>query len=301
MKVSIIIPTINRYDDLENSIDYLLNQNFQDYEIIIIDQSNDNNVELITKLRSKANIHYLYHKGLNSASAARNIGIKKSSGEILLFVDDDVVIEDRNFIYKHYRHYQDDSIPGVFGCPLELNPVQHKRYLKHWMSTLNPKIAWLYFPSNYGCSSFIAVGRSNNLSVRRTIAIDVKGMNENYQKGAHREEGDFCLRVHKKYGEFLFDPQASLKHIGNKDGGIRSWNDNDYVKAEHNMVGAIYFDMRVVNFFNWPHYLIATLHYLFMNKTILTRPSLYLLTLRRILKSLTVAIKLLIKGPSYLN
>ena len=300
VKVSVVIPTINRYSDLENTIKYLLIQDFEGFELIVIDQSPIIDSDLYQRYENKPNISFIRSQ-LKSASASRNIGIKEAKGDILLFLDDDVIIEDVNFIRKHFRHYEDPDIPGVFGCPLELEGNQKKTYQRHWMSYLSAEAGWLYFPSNFGCNAYISVGRSNNLSVRKDYAIAVRGMDENYLKGAHREEGDFCLRIHRKYGPFLFDPKASLVHIGNPLGGIRSWNKGNYVKEQHNMEGAIYFDLRMAPIKYCLLYYHATIRYLIFNKTILMRPQLWLLASGRIIRSFVNVLKMLSSGAKYMN
>jgi len=126
-------------------------------------------------------------------------------------------------------------------------------------------------------------------------------MDENYEKGAHREEGDFCLRVSRKYGNFIFDPQARLVHIGNPKGGIRSWNDSYYIKAKHNMVGAIYFVLKMAPLRFKHEYMFITLRYLFLNKIILSNPQLFYPTLKRVISSYINAYKLYKSGPKYLS
>jgi glycosyltransferase involved in cell wall biosynthesis len=300
MKISVVIPTINRYDDLKESIKCLLGQKFIGYEIIVIDQTENGYPNLLGDYSNNEKVKY-YRSDIKSASASRNIGINKAAGEVVLFIDDDVIIDDPNFLQNHYRHYADDSIHGVVGCPLEKQLDQKVRYQRHWMSYRDQEVGWLYFPSNYGCSTFVGAGRSNNLSARRTSAINVGGMDENYIKGAHREEADFCLRLTRKFGPLFFDPTARLIHIGNKQGGIRSWNDSQYLKAEHNVVGAIYFDLKNARFKYKFEFHLATLRYFVLNKVILSRPALYLTIVKRILKSYRIARINLGKGAIYLK
>ncbi|MBL4708841.1 MAG: glycosyltransferase family 2 protein [Flavobacteriales bacterium] len=288
MKVSVIIPTINRYDDLKESIKCLLKQDFKEFEIIIIDQTEGGDSNSLGEYHKNELIKY-YRSDIKSASASRNIGIGIAEGVVLLFIDDDVIIEDKKFLQNHFRHYADELIHGVVGCPLEKQLNQKVRYERHWMSYRDQEVAWLYFPSNYGCNTYVAVGRSNNLSVRRTSAIEVGGMDENYERGAHREEADFCLRLTRKFGPLFFDPNARLIHVGNKQGGIRSWNDSQFVKAEHNVVGAIYFDLKIAHLKYKLEFHLATLRYFVLNKVILSRPGLYLIVLKRLIKSYKIA------------
>ena len=90
-KVSVIIPTYNRAILLGRAIESVLNQTFQDFELIIIDDgSTDNTDEVIKEFQKKDNrIVYLKHDKNRGGSAARNTGIKASRGEYIAFLDSD--------------------------------------------------------------------------------------------------------------------------------------------------------------------------------------------------------------------
>lgn len=296
--ISIIIPTINRYKNLVNTINDLEKQKQVSFEIIIIDQNEECPIDIMERIKSNAHIIYLT-SDVASASAARNIGIDNSNSDILLFIDDDVIIDDCHFVYNHYKHYKDKNTVGIVGRSIELsdNSVSYFRSSR----SFSKNVGFFYFPKNYGCATALMVGRSNNLSVRKEMAIAVGGMDENYKKGAHREEGDFCLRISRKYGRFIYDPFAKLEHIGSIEGGIRSWNDSDYIKAKHNMVGAIYFCLKMAPISYKHEYYFAALRYFILNKTILMKPQLYIPVIKRSISALIEAHKLYRKGPKYLN
>ena len=85
--ISIIIPTYNRKSFLIHAIDSVLNQTYQNLELIIIDDgSSDKSVEYIKKKYSNIKIYKQSNKGV---SAARNKGIKLSSNSWLAFLDSD--------------------------------------------------------------------------------------------------------------------------------------------------------------------------------------------------------------------
>jgi glycosyltransferase involved in cell wall biosynthesis len=88
-KVSVIIPTHNRAEFLRSAVTSVLNQTFQEFEIVIIDDaSKDHTREVITNfndIRIKA-IHNQVSKG---AAGSRNIGIMNASCEYIAFLDDD--------------------------------------------------------------------------------------------------------------------------------------------------------------------------------------------------------------------
>lgn len=86
-KVSVIIPTYNRSHFILDAIDSVLNQAFQDFEIIVIDDgSNDDTREVLRKYDAIVNHVYQENKG---RSEARNTGIKIAKGEYIAFLDDD--------------------------------------------------------------------------------------------------------------------------------------------------------------------------------------------------------------------
>lgn len=292
--VSVIIPSINREKHLKQTLTCLEKQVGVRFESIVIHQSEYNSLK---SSPFQHNISFI-KSDLESASVARNIGIDNSKGEILLFIDDDVLITDEYFVYKHFRHYSDNKIPGVVGRSIEkgFNALTYSRSKK----SFNKDIGFFYFPQSYGSGTFSQSGRSNNLSVRRALAVEVGGMDENYPRGAHREETDFCLRVSRQFGNFIYDPNSVLTHLNEFTGGIRSWNDNDYLKAKHNMVGAIYFNLKMAPLRYKHEYIFATLRYFILNKTILTRPQLYYPVVKRVLSSYAKAYKLYKSGPKYL-
>src|ERR1051326_1608307 len=88
-KVSVIIPTHNRAEFLRSAITSVLNQTFQNFEIVIVDDaSKDHTQEIIAGFndtRIKA-IHNMCSKG---DAGARNIGIMHSQCEYIAFLDDD--------------------------------------------------------------------------------------------------------------------------------------------------------------------------------------------------------------------
>ena len=91
VKVSVIIPTYNRASLLEKSIQSVLNQTFQDFEIIIVDDCSTDNTEQVVKIfQEKDNrIRYIKHEKNRGAAAARNTGIKAARGEFVAFQDSD--------------------------------------------------------------------------------------------------------------------------------------------------------------------------------------------------------------------
>ena len=94
MKVSIIIPVYNVSNYIERSLNSAINQTWQDLEIILInDCTPDNSIEIAREIIKKHQhgtiIRIINHEINKGLSAARNTGIKHSTGEYLFFLDSD--------------------------------------------------------------------------------------------------------------------------------------------------------------------------------------------------------------------
>ncbi len=83
--VAVVIPSKNRPEDLQICLRSILKQPTQPAEIIVVDQS-DTRYEL----PRTAHLHHIYNPNLSGTSEARNVGALSSTGDIVLFLDDDV-------------------------------------------------------------------------------------------------------------------------------------------------------------------------------------------------------------------
>jgi glycosyltransferase involved in cell wall biosynthesis len=219
-------------------------QEYENWEILVIDQSFNAKAEIrdiVGDVKRGGLPVRLFYQETPNASRARNVGILAATGEILVFLDDDVEVHRADFLWNHARNYDAPEVGGVSGQIV--SPDRTVRFDRHWMSR-RPRVGWLYFPQNYGYRAWVESGRSANLSVRRSLAIAVGGMDERYEKGAHREEADFCWRCVRNGARFVFDPEASVVHHEEGTGGIRCWDDGNAPWAFHHLVGEAYFVLK---------------------------------------------------------
>ncbi len=101
MKVSVIVPVYNTEKYLKKCIDSLLSQNFDDYEIIIINDNSPDNSEDIILSYNDTKIKYIKNSENKGIGYNRNLGIKKSKGEYICFIDSDDYVSN-NFLDKMY-------------------------------------------------------------------------------------------------------------------------------------------------------------------------------------------------------
>lgn len=88
-RVSVIITTYNRADILPRAVNSVLAQTCTDYEIIIVDDSSQDDTREVIQGFSDLRIRPIIHETNRGAAAARNTGIANSRGEYVAFLDDD--------------------------------------------------------------------------------------------------------------------------------------------------------------------------------------------------------------------
>lgn len=191
--ISIIIPAHNEENYILKTIESIKRQSFKDYEIIVVDdgsydktfQRANRNADFVVKLNKKS-----------GPAKARNTGVKKASGSILVFLDADTLLSENvlNEVWNNKNNYD------VGTCRI----MPDKDKLKHKiMMALKNKLLCPFGVSN----GILFCSRAN---------FDKYGpFNEKMQK---REEGAL-LRTIKKNGRFIILEEpvvSSMRRFDNK-------------------------------------------------------------------------------------
>ena len=132
VKVSLIIPTYNKSSRLRlvlESIFYL--KDVDDLEIIIVNDGSTDDTEVVLRnfieRCSKAVIRVSVIMSNNKGrSYARNLGIKKASGSIIVFTDDDLILNP-NFIHEHKKRHEENTHLVVHG---QINHIPYLKFFK---------------------------------------------------------------------------------------------------------------------------------------------------------------------------
>lgn len=113
-KVSIIIPVFNAENYISETIQSLLNQSYENIEIILVDDGSTDGSSKIIDNNIDARIKY-YHQENKGAPAARNYGFEKAEGELVIFFDADDTLT-QNGIYKVVEMFNaNQTIDMVIG------------------------------------------------------------------------------------------------------------------------------------------------------------------------------------------
>lgn len=151
MFFSVIIPTYNRAAILKDTLSSVLAQDFDDYEVIVVDDgSTDQTGEMVQALGS-TKIHYFYKKN-EERSVARNYGADRAQGRYLLFLDsDDRIRENQLSIIAAYIQRQHEAPKFLFAGYSIYRPDGSKLYEFRHHGTFT--IRHITYGNFLGCSS----------------------------------------------------------------------------------------------------------------------------------------------------
>ncbi len=127
--ISIIIPTLNEEKHIHRLLDSLKNQDFKNFEIVIVDASNNNKtINVIKKYKTDLTINII--KSKKNVSFQRNLGVKKAKTQYIIFIDADSV-PDNKTIGKTYFEMKNKNIESGGGhtYPLSSKVLYNIYYL----------------------------------------------------------------------------------------------------------------------------------------------------------------------------
>ncbi len=200
-KVSVIMPTYNRAGFVKDAIKSVLNQTFDDFELIIINDGSTDTTEKIIHKFSDPRIVYLKKKKNEGRSSARNIGISKARGGYISYLDDDDVY------YPHHLKRLSDFLDTHLGIGLVYADVHFKKYGKIFVP-----YSFDYSKKHLEIDNIISGDAS--LMHRREVFDKAGYFDESLSFG---EDWDMWLRISDVCGFFhLKDVVACVRfHAGN--------------------------------------------------------------------------------------
>jgi len=204
MRYSLIIPVYNRPDEVDELLESLTRQHFQDFEVLVVEDGSSVPCEsVVDRYATSLNIHYL-KKANSGPGQTRNFGAERSRGEYLLILDSDCVLPP-NYLDAIEAELQKEPA-DAFGGP----DRAHESFTRVQKAI------------NYAMTSFFTTGgirggkkkmdkfypRSFNMGIRREIYQDLGG----FSKMRFGEDIDFSIRIFKAGYRCRLFPDAWVWH-----------------------------------------------------------------------------------------
>ena len=209
-KVSIIVPVYNGSDTITDCVSSLEKLDYQKDKlqiIIVNDGSTDDTAKLLEEKKLPNEFCVIDLEKNSGRAFARNHGLKKSKGEIIIFLDADMIIE-ASFVNEHISSLSNDEVKAVSGL-LTACPNQPQTPLQYYLYEYRKRGAKQYGENRPIPFNYLITG---NMSIKREV-FENCGYFDEYYKGYGGEDTDYAIRIWEKYPEGLrFSARAISAH-----------------------------------------------------------------------------------------
>ena len=219
--VSVIIPTYGRSDSLPRTIQSVLNQTYDNVEIIVVDDNDpvsehrSMTESVMMPFLTCGKVKYIKHEKNKNGSAARNTGIRNSDGEFLMFLDDDDVF------YPSKIQSQLDCLMSRDSSWAACYTRYERRKGSSVFSRSSEKKEGALLKDALSRNLLILAG--SNLMVRRTAVLEVGGFDESFRRN---QDLEFLVKILKRYKLAYVDELGLCVYVGNSTSG-----DTDFEKV----------------------------------------------------------------------
>jgi GT2 family glycosyltransferase len=179
-------------------------------EVIVVDSSVTDNTSKLAKIYP---IRYISIPERNR-QRARNIGLSQSKGDVVAFIDDDVVV-DENWSTNILIPYTHSNIGGVGG-----RVIPYGASASYFIRTKKKEIGKIYADGlilgNFDAPLPNAIEVDHlpgcNMSFRKDLLIKAGGFDENFMGNGFRDDTDVSLRIRRVGYKLVYQPKALIWH-----------------------------------------------------------------------------------------
>lgn len=219
---SIIIPAYNRARQLPHSLQSVLSQTYQDFEVIIIDDGSTDNTREIVGAYNDARIRYI-HQHNQERSASRNNGMKAAQGEYICFLDSDDAYLDNHLELLHQSINKLNHPVAIFKTGVKhLNDNSFNNHSFFYAG--NDRNSAIKFVWDKGC-------QLNSVCIHKSIADAIKFPEEFFWF----EDMYWAMNVVMRYSLYQVK-EFTVTYASQDNSGLLNSN---YKKYEENCVACI--------------------------------------------------------------
>lgn len=204
-KVSVIIPTCNRARYLVDAIDSVLNQTYQDFDLIIVDDGSTDDTREAVKKYAGLKVRYFYKEN-SGISSTRNFGIKKAESEFIAFLDsDDMWYPDKLFLQVEYLNKNSH----IYLCNTDVEFINgEKQTLGYSNRRQKHPVDGMIFKYVFKHHGVVM----SSIVIRRKVFEKIGMFDENLPIG---EDTDLFLRIARSFGIGLIAQPLMKRRIHN--------------------------------------------------------------------------------------
>lgn len=202
---TIIIPSFNRSHIIVKTIQAVLDQSFQDWELLIVDDgSTDNTKEILTPILADKRVKCIYQNNAG-VCAARNTGARVAVGNYLIFLDSDDSVEN-NWLFDFYQEIENKTADIVY-CSVK---IQNYDNTIEYIDVYNP----------YGNFKGQGTDLAGSWAIKKQIFCEVGMYDEVIKFG---ENNELRLRINSRNLNIGLIKKYNLIYFASKDGGSKNY------------------------------------------------------------------------------
>jgi|GEM_PF-2551633 len=204
--VSIVVTLYNRRALMKKTAESVLRSDYRNYELIAVDGgSTDGSLEMLRDMARKNRKLKVFVDKTPGRNPARNTGIRHAKGEIIIFIDSDVVVE-KDWIKEIVRPFADAKVGGVIG-----RTIADRKGL-----------FWYHMENKY--IQFIG----HNSAYRTRLVKGLGGFDRRFFSA--KEDTDMAFRIMEQGYEVVYCDKARMTHISKRASPLfRVRNQRHYV------------------------------------------------------------------------
>ena len=232
--ISIIICAKNELNNLKNNLQFILDQNYSNFEVIVVnDQSSDDSINFLNKL-AKKNKHLViveiddFVKTTLGKKFALTLGIKTAKNEYLILTDADCIPDSKNWIKKMSSNFNRANIILGYGSYKKEKSLLNKIIRYDTFS-----IAQQYLSFALANQTYMGVGR--NLAYKKSLFFSNKG----FASHINIASGDDDLFIQEIANNSTVTIELS-NEAHTTSNTIKSWKDWIYQKRRHISTAPLY-------------------------------------------------------------
>jgi glycosyltransferase involved in cell wall biosynthesis len=212
-RVTVIVPVYNGGRCLDQCLAGIRRSSYQDYELIVVDNGSTDNSVTIAQAHGARVAHC---PGPSGPGAARNAGVILATGQIVLFVDADVVVHDDVLERVVARFKEDPELAAVFGSYDDRPPAmnflsQYKNLLHHFVHQQANSRATTFWG---GCGA-----------IRKDVFVSVGGFDQVKYSAPSIEDIELGDRMHRQGYRIWLDKGLQATHL-------KEWRWKSLLRAE---------------------------------------------------------------------
>ena len=231
IRISVVISTYNRPADLRNALESLSIQSLMPFEVLVVDDSDGTVAEDVVEplrevIRERGSrLEYVRNTRKKGLTVARNLGVDRSGGDVVLFIDDDVVLDKdyvRHIAGVYSSHPGAVGVQGFHGGDFSpsltgrLGNAIDRAFMVWFYSKDSCKVMPSFYPTYPHVATRVIPCQwfsGCNMSYRREVFVK-----ERFDEALSRycpggEDLDFSYRVWKRHpGSLFLAPDAKLEH-----------------------------------------------------------------------------------------